>query len=166
MKNKKDLLIALFGVLLILAGFYLIKAIDNPQNVMRSLPYLCIGIGCGLFGNGVGEFISKKSMENDPQLAKQIEIDTKDEWNVMIGNMAKAKGFDMMLYVYSALLLTFALMGISFNVLIPLVVAYLFYLSLVILFIIEGRLRKYTKNKKGDPNKPNFMKFNYCGSLF
>lgn len=65
-------------------------------------------------------------MENDPQLAKQIEIDTKDERNVMIGNMAKAKGFDMMLYVYSALLLTFALMGISFNVLIPLVVAYLF----------------------------------------
>ena len=126
MKNKKDLLISLFGVLLILAGFYLIKAIDDPQNVMRSLPYLCIGIGCGLFGNGVGEFISKKSMENDPQLAKQIEIDTKDERNVMIGNMAKAKGFDMMLYVYSALLLTFALMGISFNVLIPLVVDYLF----------------------------------------
>ena len=59
MKNKKDLLISLFGVLLILAGFYLIKAIDDPQNVMRSLPYLCIGIGCGLFGNGVGEFISK-----------------------------------------------------------------------------------------------------------
>lgn len=44
----------------------------------------------------------------------------------MIGNMAKAKGFDMMLYVYSALLLTFALMEVSFNVLIPLVVAYLF----------------------------------------
>ena len=90
MKNKKDLLIALFGVLLILAGFYLIKAIEDPQNVMRSLPYLCIGIGCGVFGNGFGEFISKKSMENDPQLAKQIEIDTKDERNVMIGNMAKA----------------------------------------------------------------------------
>ena len=29
MKNKKDLLISLFGVLLILAGFYLIKAIDE-----------------------------------------------------------------------------------------------------------------------------------------
>lgn len=43
----------------------------------------------------------------------------------MIGNMAKAKGFDIMLYIYSALLLTFALMGISFNVIIPMVIAYL-----------------------------------------
>ncbi|MDY4025567.1 MAG: hypothetical protein SOZ13_10815 [Enterococcus avium] len=44
----------------------------------------------------------------------------------MIGNVAKAKGFDIMLYIYSALLLTFALMGISFNVIIPMVIAYLF----------------------------------------
>ncbi|MEQ7196802.1 hypothetical protein [Enterococcus avium] len=44
----------------------------------------------------------------------------------MIGNMAKAKGFDIMLYIYSALLLTFALMGISFSVIIPMAIAYLF----------------------------------------
>ncbi|WP_137665375.1 hypothetical protein [Enterococcus hulanensis] len=126
MKKTKELLIAILGLILVLIGFYLIKAIDDPQNIMRTLPYLCIGLGCGLFGNGFGEYVSKKSIENNPKLVKQIEIDTKDERNVMIGNMAKAKGFDMMLYVYSALLLTFALMEVSFNVLIPLVVAYLF----------------------------------------
>lgn len=68
----------------------------------------------------------KKQSKKNPKLAKQVEIDTKDERNVMIGNMAKAKGFDIMLYIYSALLLTFALMGISFNVIIPMVIAYLF----------------------------------------
>lgn len=126
-KNKtKDLLIALTGVLLIGIGFYLIKAVDDSHTVMKTLPYLCLGLGCGLFGYGIGEVISKKAIESDPKLAKQIEIDTKDERNVMIGNMAKAKGFDMMLYIYSALLLTFALMGISFTVIIPMVVAYLF----------------------------------------
>ncbi|MDU5337118.1 hypothetical protein [Enterococcus sp.] len=126
-KNKtKDLLIAFTGVLLIGIGFYLIKAVDDSNTIMKTLPYLCIGLGCGLFGYGLGEVISKKAIESDPKLAKQIEIDTKDERNVMIGNMAKAKGFDMMLYIYSALLLTFALMGISFTVIIPMLVAYLF----------------------------------------
>lgn len=126
-KNKtKDLLIAFAGVLLIGIGLYLIKAIDDSHTVMKILPYLCLGLGCGLFGYGLGEVISKKAIESDPKLAKQIEIDTKDERNVMIGNMAKAKGFDMMLYIYSALLLTFALMGITFTVIIPMVVAYLF----------------------------------------
>ena len=104
----------------------LIKTVDNSQGIMKTLPYLCIGLGCGLFGNGIGDFVSKKTIEKNPKLAKQVEIDTKDERNVMIGNMAKAKGFDIMLYIYSALLLTVALMGISFNVIIPMVIAYLF----------------------------------------
>lgn len=126
-KNKtKDLFIAFAGVLLIGIGFYLIKTLNDSHSVMKTMPYLFIGLGCGLFGYGLGEVISKKAIESDPKLAKQIEIDTKDERNVMIGNMAKAKGFDMMLYIYSALLLTFALMGISFTVIIPMVVAYLF----------------------------------------
>ena len=116
MKKTKELLITLVGVVLIGVGFYLVKTVDNSQGIMKTLPYLCIGLGCGLFGNGIGDFVSKKTIEKNPKLAKQVEIDTKDERNVMIGNMAKAKGFDIMLYIYSALLLTFALMGISFNV--------------------------------------------------
>ena len=43
----------------------------------------------------------------------------------MIGNMAKAKGYEMMTYVYGALLLAFALMGVSFTIMIPFVIAYL-----------------------------------------
>ncbi len=30
------------------------------QGIMKTLPYLCIGLGCGLFGNGIGDFVSKK----------------------------------------------------------------------------------------------------------
>lgn len=35
-------------------------------------------------------------------MARQIEIAQTDERNVMIGNMAKAKGYDMMTYVFGA----------------------------------------------------------------
>lgn len=126
MNKTKELLIALAGIALIGAGLYLMKAVDHPESLMKTLPYICIGIGCGMFGHGLGDYVSKKNVENNPELAKQVEIETKDERNVMIGNMAKAKGYDMMIYVFSALLLTFALMEVSFTVLIPMVIAYLF----------------------------------------
>jgi hypothetical protein len=90
-----------------------------------------------LFGNGIAAFVNKKALEKDPLLAKKEKINSKDERNMMIENMAKAKGFDLMIYIYSALLLTFALMGVSFNVIIPLVIAYLF----VVGYFVYHRLK-------------------------
>ncbi|MFR3685232.1 MAG: hypothetical protein ACLTXM_09375 [Enterococcus sp.] len=66
MKKTKELLITLAGVALIGVGFYLIKAVDDSQSIMKTLPYLCIGLGCGLFGNGIGDFVSKKQLKKIP----------------------------------------------------------------------------------------------------
>lgn len=137
MRKTKNLAVALLGLLSIFAGLYLIRTIDEPQHIMRTLPYLCIGIGIGLFGNGIAAFVNKKALEKDPLLANQEKINSKDERNMMIENMAKAKSFDLMIYIYSALLLTFALMGVSFNVIIPLVIAYLF----VVGYFVYHRLK-------------------------
>lgn len=126
MKKGRDYLVTAIGLLLAAVGIYLAKTIAEPQGIMKTLPFICIGLGCGAFGHGLGGIVSKKASAKNPALAKQIETETKDERNVAIGNMAKAKGFEMATYVYTALLLAFALMGASFTIIIPLVIAYLF----------------------------------------
>lgn len=126
MKKIKSYLITIIGVVLFMTGLYLIKTVFNPQGVMLALPYLCIGVGCGMFGHGLGDILNRIALKKNPDLAKQKEINEKDERNIMIGNMAKARGYNMMTYVFAALLVAYALMGVSFSIIIPFVIAYLF----------------------------------------
>lgn len=95
-----------------------------------------------MFGHGIGDLINKKVTAKNTELAKQIEIDQKDERNIMITNMAKAKGYDIMTYVFPALMLAYALMGASMEILIPFVIAYLF----VQFYAMYIRLRKEKEN--------------------
>ena len=126
MKQAKNVWLSVLGFVLIGGGIYLIKAVPDPQGIMRALPFLLVGFGCGIFGHGLGELLAKKAAESDPEMARQLEIAQTDERNVMIGNMAKAKGYDMMTYVFGALMVAFAVMGASWTVIIPMVIAYLF----------------------------------------
>lgn len=113
------------GLALLAAGLYFIKTIEDPEGMLRALPYICVGLGCGVFGHGMGEIISQRAVKNSPAIAKQIEIDKKDERNVAIANRAKAKAYDMMVFVFGALMLAFALMGIDIVEVLLLVLAYL-----------------------------------------
>lgn len=126
---KRDIthyIAVVFGFLLLGIGLYLIKTIIEPQGIMRALPYVCIGLGCGIWGHGMGEIISQRAVKNHPGVEKQIKIDKLDERNVAIGNRAKAKAYDMMIFIFGALMLTFALMGIDMIAILLLVFAYLF----------------------------------------
>ncbi|APM39801.1 DUF6442 family protein [Clostridium kluyveri] len=129
MKNSIHYITIIIGLLLLSIGLYLVKAIIkpiDPQGMMKALPYICIGLGCGIFGRGMGEIISHRAIKNYPDIKKQIEIDTQDERNSAIRNRAKAKGYDMMIFIFGALMVAFALMGIDLTVLLLLVFAYLF----------------------------------------
>ena len=57
----------------------------DPQGIMRALPFLLVGFGCGIFGHGLGELLAKKAAASDPEMARQVEIAQTDERNVMIG---------------------------------------------------------------------------------
>lgn len=124
-KNGFDYLITVIGLLLLGFGLFLVKTHSAQQGIMRALPYICIGIGCGAFGHGVGNIISQKAIKNSPNIQKQLEIDKNDERNVAIANRAKAKAYDMMIFVLGALILAFALMGIDVLAVLMLVFAYL-----------------------------------------
>ena len=115
----------ILGLLLLVVGLSLIKVSNDPQGVIRALPYVCIGIGCGLFGHGMGNVISERAINSDPELKKKLDIEKKDERNVAIANRAKGKAFDMMTFVFGALMLSFALMGIDMVAVLLLVFAYL-----------------------------------------
>lgn len=125
-KNFKDCFIVIIGLVLIAAGLIMVKTLYEPQGMMRALPYICIGFGCGIFGQGMGNIISQKVIKNSAEINKQIEIEKKDERNIAIAYRAKAKSYDMMIFVFGALMVSFALMGVEMIAVLMLVFAYLF----------------------------------------
>ena len=137
MKQAKNIGLSLLGFVLIGAGIYMIRTVPDPQGIMRALPFLLVGFGCGIFGHGLGDLLAIKAVQSDPAMARQLEIAQTDERNVMIGSMAKAKGYDMMTYVFGALMVAFALMGAPWTVIIPMVIAYLFVHGYAIYFRVK-----------------------------
>jgi len=124
--SKMDYVVLVVGVVLFVIGFYLVKTFVNPNGIMVAVPYICIGVGCGCFGHGMGNVVSKRALKTNPKLEKQMEIDKNDERNVAIINRSKAKAYDCMTFVYGALMLCFALMNVDMIVVLLLVFAYLF----------------------------------------
>ncbi len=124
-KYRLDYFVAAIGILLLGAGLVLVKILSEPQGAIRGLPYICIGVGCGIFGHGVGNIIGRKAVKNNPDIQKQLEIDKKDERNIAIASRAKAKAFDMMIFVFGVLMIAFALMGVDLAAVLLLVFAYL-----------------------------------------
>lgn len=116
----------IFGFFLLAIGLYLIKTGRDSQGVMRALPYICIGFGCNLFGDGMRNMISERTIRNDPDLRKKLDIAKNDERNIAIANKAKGKAFDMMSFVFGALLISFALMRVDMIAVLLLLFAYLF----------------------------------------
>ncbi len=125
-KSLSPVILMFLGLLLLSAGIYIVKTSIDPQGMVRVLPYVCIGLGCGIFGHGTGDVISRRILKNHPTKEKEIEIEKNDERNIAIGSLAKAKAYDMMIYVFGALMLAFALMEVELAALLLLVFAYLF----------------------------------------
>jgi hypothetical protein len=140
-KEVKYYYLSVFGFLLLGLGLYLSKTIIEPEGIMRALPYVCIGLGCGILGHGVGEIISYKALKNSPDIRKQINIEKLDERNILITSRAKAKAYDMMVFIFGALMLTFALMEVDMIAILLLVFAYLF-------IIAYGLYYRYKLNEK------------------
>ena len=118
--------ITTLGVVLLAGGLIILKTVGELQGIMQALPYVMIGLGCGIFGHGMGDIIGRASMKNHPELAQQDEINKTDERNVTIANRAKAKAYDAMLFIFGALMVALALMNVDLIVVLLLVFAYLF----------------------------------------
>ena len=136
-ERNSNRLLTLLGIALVAVGFFLLRGYGAAQGLMSVLPFLAIGLGCGTFGHGMGEILSQKAMEGSPDLQKQLEIEQKDERNIAISNSAKGKAFDMMLFVYGALMVSFALMQVDLVVILLFVFCYLLVLGCSIYYRVQ-----------------------------
>lgn len=119
-------MIIVLGILLLITGKCFMAAEDSPLVFMRALPYVCIGIGSGALGYGISNIVQNKILRSHPAIQKQMEIDSKDERNLAISNRAKAKAYDFMIFMFAALMLGFALMGVDMIPILFFVFTYLF----------------------------------------
>lgn len=136
-KITTSYLLTVLGLILTVLGLVFIKTIINPQGIMLALPYICIGIGCGIFGHGVGNVINNKVIKNNPDIEKKVEIEKKDERNIAIANKAKAKAYNLMIFVFATLIIAFALMGIDMIAVLILIFAYMFIIGYGIFYRLK-----------------------------
>lgn len=140
MKNKKiiPLLCIIIGIALVL--FCIVGKDYKMFDDYKSLFGVMIGIGSGLFGGGLGQLINISVINKYPDIKKKKDIEMNDERNIHINNMAKAKAFDMMGFIFPAIILGFVLAEFDFVIIIVLLITYLFIYAIQIYY-----LSKYTK---------------------
>ena len=126
MNKRKHAAIAAAGAAVLIVGFVLLKALPDGKGALQALPYVCIGLGCGAFGHGMGDILGSRALKKDPGLARKLEVEREDERNVALANAAKARAFDAALYLLGALMLAFALMRVELAATLLLAAAYLF----------------------------------------
>ena len=126
MKNNTSKKLILIGLILVLTGFIILK---TEIIGIKLIQYILISLGCGLFGQGASDILSKKAMKNHPDILKQQEIVQKDERNLAIRDKCKSKAYDMMTLSMGILIVSYALMDTNFEILISFVVVYLFIYS-------------------------------------
>lgn len=118
--------LSVVGFIIFAAGLLLLKMLPEADGILKVLPYICVGVGAGVFGGNLGTAIINNTIMKNPKMAKHVEIEEKDERNEVIRNKAKARAYDLMVFVYSAMLLAFALMQVNMYVILMLVIMYLF----------------------------------------
>ena len=126
-KVGRYVFLSAIGLVILGTGLVLIELLPEADGILETLPYLCIGVGAGIFGGNLGTAIKNKAALKNPQAVKQMEVEQKDERNQAISHKAKARTYDLMLYVYAAILLAFTLMQVDLYVILTLVTVYLFF---------------------------------------
>ena len=135
-KNMKSVLFTVLGVLLCTAGLLIIKRFDMGS---RAALYVCVGLGCGVFGQGLGELLTRRREKENPEAARQREIEENDERNIVLRDRAQASTFRVMIPVFGTLFLALALMETELRVVLLLVAAYIYICGCSVWYSVKYR---------------------------
>ena len=119
----KSAVITAVGLLMLFSGLLIVKRFNLGS---QTAPYLCIGLGCGLFGHGFGELLMRWSEKDHPEITRQREIEENDERNIALRDRSQAKAFRIMIPVFGILFFAFSLMNVELRVILLLVAAYMY----------------------------------------
>ena len=136
-KHGLQTALGILGLALLALGLYLVKTTNATEGILLTLPYVFVGIGSGLLGQGMGGVIERRVLKKNPEILKQKEIEVNDERNQQISNRAKAKAYDVMVFVFGALMVAFALMGMDMVAVLLLVFAYLFVVGSAVYYRVK-----------------------------
>jgi hypothetical protein len=120
------------GVLLVIGGLILAATCVvttyafSPSGTMEVVNFVLLGVGCGMFGFGASGLLEHRFKLKHPESAAAKEIDAKDERSRLLEVKARAKGFNLMIYVFGLLLLVFTIMRVDYKAILMMVLAYLF----------------------------------------
>ena len=128
---------AISGLVLLGGGLTLAVLYRESEGIMKTLPFVCLGVGCGIFGGNLGTAVRLHLQKKNSKAEKLAEIEEQDERNIAIRNGAKAKAYDMSFMVIGALLLIFVLLRVETYVLLMLIAAYLFIAGTNIYYICK-----------------------------
>lgn len=135
-KKTKNIILTVVGLIILVAGLLAVKMLDLGS---QAAPYLCVGLGCGVFGQGFGEIITRWTEKNHPEISRAREIEKNDERNIAIRDKAEAKAYRIMIPVFGALFLAFGLMNVELRVILLLVAAYLFVCGCSVYYSVQYR---------------------------
>ncbi len=129
MSKRKNYLIIAIAIVLLAAGLIMVKGLQDPSAFLNVLSYVLVGLGCILFGRGMGQTVSARVLQQYPETERKMQIERFDERNIVIRHAAKSKAYDVMIYLFGALIIAFGLMEVGIAVILLLLAAYLFVLA-------------------------------------
>lgn len=121
--KKRSAIVAIIGLVLAVAGVVAVKyfGLDGV-----TVPYLGIGLGCGLLGQGTGELITAMIEKGDPKAKRRREIEENDERNIALRDKAQAKAYRITKMVFGSVIIALALMKVTVKFVLLLIAAYLY----------------------------------------
>ena len=118
------------GFILFITGIALVIFFSESQGIMKTLPFICLAIGIGSCSGGLGGLISYRRMQQNPQLAKEKEINIKDERNIIISYRSKAMAYNLTVLIFAALIMFLAVVQVETYITLVFTGAYLLIISL------------------------------------
>ena len=130
MNRKVGASVAVIGVAVMTLGLFLMS------RMSAALPGILIGLGAGALGAGLSGVLTSLLSRRYPDMAGKT-VEQQDERNIAISNRAKARAYDLMVYVFGALMVTFALMNADVSMILLLIGAYMIVVACRIGFAVH-----------------------------